>query len=240
MSAMEISESPPYQLAASHAGHEQDVRTVGSLDDGTIISGSRDATVRLWRRAEDGSEYTCMSTLNAHTHYVQRICATASGLASCSNDRHIIEWDVSAGVPARILEGHADVVSCVATSVSSGLLYSASWDKTARVWKDGTCVRELKGHEAALWCVPMPKIVMFSLSPSPSPSEPCPHSCGHAGLTKVRAATRGDGRSRLDCFWRSYDQAVERHGVCAHIQWAFRCCQVPRVGSGRRLPVFIE
>ena len=150
---MEISESsPPYQLAASLAGHEQDVRTVDGLDDGTVISGSRDATVRLWRRAEEGGGYTCTSTLTAHTHYVQRVCATAGGLASCSNDKHIIEWDVSAGVPSRILEGHTDVVSCVATSVASGLLYSASWDKTARVWKDGTCVRELKGHEAALWC----------------------------------------------------------------------------------------
>ena len=36
---------------------------------------------------------------------------------------------------------------------SGDLLYSASWDKTARVWQAGACLRTLKGHEAAVWSV---------------------------------------------------------------------------------------
>ena len=147
---MEITGAAPYQLSATLLGHEQDVRTVGGLADGTIVTGSRDATIRVWQRPAAGGNYTCTSTLNAHTHYVQSICTTSTGgLASCSNDKHVIEWDLAAAVPTRILEGHTDVVSGVFEA--GGVLYSASWDKTARVWKDGTCVRVLKGHEAALW-----------------------------------------------------------------------------------------
>ena len=33
---------------------------------------------------------------------------------------------------------------------SGDLLYSASWDKAARVWQAGACLRTLKGHEAAV------------------------------------------------------------------------------------------
>ena len=150
---MEVDSHEPYQLSASLCGHEQDVRTCDALDDGAIVTGSRDATVRIWRRSEADSSYTCSSTLQGHSHYVQRVCVTAGGLASCSNDKHIIEWDITAETPARILDGHTDVVSCVVSSVVTGLLYSASWDKTARVWKDGACVHILRGHEAALWAV---------------------------------------------------------------------------------------
>ena len=52
-----------------------------------------------------------------------------------------------------MLEGHEDVVSCVRAGASGDLLSSASWDKTARVWRDGACVLTLKGHDKAVWSV---------------------------------------------------------------------------------------
>ena len=148
-----------YQLSATLPRHEEkenDVRSVDSLDDGAIVTGSRDRTVRIWRpvSTDEGVTYTCNTTLIGHTHYVQRVCVLPhGGIASCSNDKHVIEWDVESAAPLRVLEGHTDVVSCVAVSVATGMIYSASWDKTARVWKDGACVRVLKGHESALWAV---------------------------------------------------------------------------------------
>ena len=57
------------------------------------------------------------------------------------------------GTPTRILEGHTDVVACVRAAPSGDLLFSGSWDKTAKVWRDGQCVRTLKGHEQAVWSV---------------------------------------------------------------------------------------
>merc|ERR1719171_1431721 len=97
------------------------------------------------------------ATLAGHeqdVRYVGALTATPlDGLASGSNDKHVIEWDLVTNAPARVLEGHEDVVSCVRAGASGDLLYSASWDKTARVWRDGACVLTLKGHDKAVWSV---------------------------------------------------------------------------------------
>ena len=143
-------DNPHFQLCATLAGHEQDVRTVGALASGEVITGSRDMSVRLWRYEPAGG-FSCSSTLLGHTHFVGAVAPVGTGVASGSNDKHVIEWDMERGTPARILEGHTDVVSCV--RARGELLYSASWDKTARVWRDGACVLTLKGHDKAVWSV---------------------------------------------------------------------------------------
>lgn len=50
------------------------------------------------------------------------------------------------------LKGHTDNVCALAAS-STGEIISGSWDKTARVWKDGKCIHILKGHTFAVWGV---------------------------------------------------------------------------------------
>merc|ERR1719424_1922170 len=100
---------------------------------------------------QDNPHFQLCSTLLGHTHFVGAVAAVGTGVASGSNDKHVIEWDMEHSTPTRILEGHTDVVSCV--RASGDLLYSASWDKTARVWQAGACLRTLKGHEAAVWSV---------------------------------------------------------------------------------------
>lgn len=129
-------EVEPFQLCATLAGHEQDVRAVGALPDGALITGSRDSTVRIWRAADDaGTAYACTGTLQGHTHFVGAVAAVpGGGVASGSNDKHVIDWNVETGVPSRVLEGHTDVVSCVVAA--RGQVFSASWDKTARVWQE--------------------------------------------------------------------------------------------------------
>ena len=143
-------DNPHFQLCATLAGHEQDVRTVGALASGEVITGSRDMSVRLWRYEPAGG-FSCSSTLLGHTHFVGAVAPVGTGVASGSNDKHVIEWDMERGTPARILEGHTDVVSCV--RARGELLYSASWDKTARVWQAGACLHTLRGHEAAVWSI---------------------------------------------------------------------------------------
>ena len=151
MSAMEIEPPEQYKLAATLAGHEQDVRAVASAANGSIVTGSRDSAVRVWTRVDD--KYTS-TVLHGHTHYVIAVASGPSGsIASGSNDKHVVEWDLTTGVPARVLEGHTNTVSCVAYSASIGALVSASWDSTAKVWKEGACIATLKGHKATVWAV---------------------------------------------------------------------------------------
>ena len=101
----------------------------------------------------------------------------------------------------RILEGHTDVVSCVTVSLATGMLYSASWDKTARMWKDGACVRVLKGHEAALWTVlPLDEMDGETLTGSGDRTikrwsgEDCTHTyTGHSDVVRSLAYVSGIG-----------------------------------------------
>jgi phospholipase A-2-activating protein len=152
---MEVDAVPPFQLRATLAGHEQDVRSVCS-SEGKIVTASRDSSLRVWKAAEeeaDGPPSYSSVELLGHAHYVSAVAPTAAGgITSGSNDKTLIEWDLATGAPGRVLQGHTDVVSSVASS-PLGAIFSASWDKTARVWKDGECVRTLSGHKAAVWCV---------------------------------------------------------------------------------------
>lgn len=151
-------ESPPFTLSATLAGHEQDVRATASLADGAVLTSSRDATVRVWRRSSDVGAFSEAAKLEGHSHFVISVCATATGVASGSNDKHVIEWDLTSGTPLRVLEGHGNTVSAVAYSNATGCLLSASWGTpdqpaVAKVWKDGNCVATLKGHTATIWAV---------------------------------------------------------------------------------------
>lgn len=136
-SAMTSMEVESFSLCATLSGHEQDIRSISALADGTVVTGSRDSTLRLWKpTSDDGLEsYVCSSTLTGHTHYVGAVASTPNGgVISGSNDKHVIEWDIVSGVPQRILEGHQGAVSFVASCSITGRLLSASWDKTARIW----------------------------------------------------------------------------------------------------------
>ena len=110
MSAMDVDSPAAFSLSATLVGHEQDVRAVSSTADGAILTASRDASVRLWSRSSAEVPYSS-TTLLGHTHYVIAVSSTPNGgAASGSNDKHVIEWDLLAGVPARVLEGHTNTV----------------------------------------------------------------------------------------------------------------------------------
>lgn len=216
----------PFALSATLAGHEQDVRAVSASADNTILTASRDSSVRVWSKAEADGPYAPTSLLG-HTHYVIAVATSSSGAAaSGSNDKHVIEWDLAAGMPARVLEGHTNTVSCVTYSEAGGTLLSASWDSTAKVWKDGDCVHTLKGHEATVWAVlPLEDAEGHILTASGDRTiklwagERCVRTyTGHADAVRSLAHVSGigflsasnDGTVRL---W-------ELGGTCLHVQHA--------------------
>jgi len=122
-----------------------------------VACRSYDASIRLWREdaaSADGPNYTCSATLRGHTSVVSTVSPLpGGGLLSGSLDKHVIVWDIANSSPARILQGHSEHVLCVASAHGGSVLFSASIDKTARMWVDESCVHTLEGHEAAVWCV---------------------------------------------------------------------------------------
>lgn len=120
-------------LAAELRGHEQDVRSVAASPAGDVVTASRDASIRVWRRETDGARYEQTRTLVGHSHYVGAVTTMGPDgqVVSGSNDKHVIVWDGEGGSPSHILEGHSEVVACVAAT-EGGDVVSGSWDKCAR------------------------------------------------------------------------------------------------------------
>jgi phospholipase A-2-activating protein len=51
-----------------------------------------------------------------------------------------------------MLAGHTQNV-CALAAASNGDLLSGSWDYTARVWRAGSEVLQLTGHQGAVWAI---------------------------------------------------------------------------------------
>ncbi|KAH3668411.1 hypothetical protein OGAPHI_002165 [Ogataea philodendri] len=148
-----------FKLSATLAGHEDDVRALCSPDQDTVVSGSRDSTVRVWRRIDPRS--WADPTINFKApKFVNSLAAYQAGseqyIVSGGNDGLVNLTLVDSSFdwvdPAYILVGH-DANVCALASKDS-LIISGSWDGTAKVWhKDGTVVHDLKGHEGSVWGV---------------------------------------------------------------------------------------
>jgi WD40 repeat protein len=139
-------------------GHTDVVRSVAFSPDGrTLASGSSDGTIILWDVsaalntgvATDQPVGTAQARLTAHTDWVESVAFSPDGqvLASGSEDRTIILWDVSAMLNPDVataqplgppLTGHVTGVNSVAFSPDGRVLASGSSDKTVLLWDAGT------------------------------------------------------------------------------------------------------
>jgi ribosome assembly protein 4 len=62
-------------------------------------------------------------------------------LASSSKDQSIRIWDVVLGQTLKILNGHTAAVSCIRWG-GEGLIYTASRDRTIKVWRPSDVTRK--------------------------------------------------------------------------------------------------
>jgi WD40 repeat protein len=156
MQVKQVLQQSSYQAIERNrfSGHRDRVYGIAISQDGkTIVSGSADRTVKLWRR--DG---TLLTTLEGHTGRVVTVAISQDGktIASGSADRTVILWnrDRKNGLSDKTLTGHTAGVRAVAISNDGTLIASASEDKTIKLWKkDGTLLNTLEGHTAGVRAV---------------------------------------------------------------------------------------
>lgn len=127
------------QLSALLAGHTQDVRAVSSPSPATVLSTSRDATARVWKREgsqHDSRNWREAAILQGHNGFVgavasSRLADGAQVAITGGNDSVINLWDLetpsTGSNPLRTLIGHSGNVCCL-NATQDGLLASGSWD----------------------------------------------------------------------------------------------------------------
>lgn len=128
----------------------------------TLISGSADASIRVW----DLASAACMHILTDHTDAVSGLCVVDRGdqgdsgsgalAASCSHDGTVRLWDAQTWLCRAVCREHrGPVMALCAVPGGSSDVVSAGKDGTLRVWDTarGTCRLTLVGHDGAVLCV---------------------------------------------------------------------------------------
>merc|ERR1712217_933738 len=70
-------------------------------------------------------------------------------------DHGIKKWDIKTGALMATLEGHADMIRCLAISEKEGAIFSGSGDNSIKKWdiKTGALMATLEGHADEVTCL---------------------------------------------------------------------------------------
>ncbi|KAK4125374.1 PFU-domain-containing protein [Parathielavia appendiculata] len=135
---------PDFKLSAQLKGHDADVRAVCFPAANTVLSSSRDQTVRLWRKTADKPP-TFDATITSQGHgYINSLTflrpspTWSEGLVVSGGHEAIIEAKrpgLTAGDNAdRLLVGHGHNVCTLDVSPRGAYVVSGGWDGKALVW----------------------------------------------------------------------------------------------------------
>ncbi|XP_062176916.1 uncharacterized protein LOC133881875 isoform X1 [Alnus glutinosa] len=126
-------------------GHQLQVTGV-ALDDGDIVSGSVDCTLRRWRNGQS------IEFLDAHKAPIQAVIKLPSGeLVTGSSDTTLKLWRGKTCIQTFV--GHTDTVRGLAVMSGLGIL-SASHDGSVRLWAlSGELLMEMVGHTSIVYSV---------------------------------------------------------------------------------------
>lgn len=144
-------------------GHEEDGTPIMMPKEPLIITGSRDATLRIWKLPKvgdtlwnpAGADVTgqeinpyYLRTLTGHVHSVRALAAHGDTLVSGSYDATVRVWRISTGDLVHRLNGHLQKVYSVVLDHERDRCISGSMDNLVKVWslETGQCIFNLEGH----------------------------------------------------------------------------------------------
>lgn len=123
-------------------GHTSTVRCLKMVDETTAISGSRDATLRIW----DISTGVCKNVLAGHQASVRCLDVHGDLVVSGSYDTTAKIWSISEARCLRTLTGHFSQIYAVA--FDGKRIATGSLDTSVRIWSphSSQCYAVLQGH----------------------------------------------------------------------------------------------
>lgn len=130
-------------------GHSHSVRAISANQD-TLVSGSYDNTVRVWRISTGQT----IHRLTGHTMKVYSVVLDhkRDRCISGSMDNFVKIWSIDTGACLFTLEGHTSLVGLL--DLHDERLVSAAADSTLRIWDpgNGQCKSTLSAHTGAITC----------------------------------------------------------------------------------------
>ncbi|XP_068220700.1 notchless protein homolog 1 [Palaemon carinicauda] len=126
--------------------------TAWSPDGLHLASGCKTGQVIVW----DPKTGKAVRTLSGHKQWITALCweplhlsdhPQCSRVASSGKDGDIRIWNIQTGSCERVLSNHVKSVTALRWG-GEGLIFSASQDRTIKVWRasDGVLCRTLQGH----------------------------------------------------------------------------------------------
>lgn len=131
-------------LRRTLSGHTDAVIGAWILDDGNILSSSRDGTTRLW----DYRLESAVATLDEHSGLINGVSVIEEEqVLSWSRDATLRLWDIHNGTQLKAFIGHTKSVSG-AQVLDDGRILTWSEDKTLRLWniRNAAQLTVLAGH----------------------------------------------------------------------------------------------
>lgn len=131
--------------------HEGYVFVVTPLGDGSLASGSRDRTIRIWTRAADDT-WSCARVLRGHAASVLSLLELeGGGLVSGSRDRTVRTWDRDDEGGSTVIATLGGAVLSLARLDDGTIACGAADGRITIVTRSGATVRELAGHTGWVW-----------------------------------------------------------------------------------------
>ncbi|KAJ7945777.1 WD40 repeat [Quillaja saponaria] len=137
---------------------------VRQSEEGKLITGGQDRTVKLW----DANTGSLSSTLFGCLGSVLDLTITHDNrsVIAASSSNNLLVWDVNSGRVRHTLTGHTDKVCSVDVSkISSRHVVSAAYDRTIKVWdlQKGYCINTIIFHSNCnAICFSMDGLTIFS------------------------------------------------------------------------------
>ncbi|KAG2305174.1 hypothetical protein Bca52824_033825 [Brassica carinata] len=147
-------QSEENSLVGSIVQEEGHIYSLAATND-LLFTGSDNNHIRVWKNLNEFSEFKSNSGLVKAIV----ICREENNKVFTGHQDDVLKKSVK---PSNYVEvrrrrtalwiKHSDAVSCLSLVEDQGLLYSASWDRTVKVWRihDLKCLESVKAHDDAV------------------------------------------------------------------------------------------
>ncbi|KKA31067.1 hypothetical protein TD95_002567 [Thielaviopsis punctulata] len=155
-----------FKLSAQLVGHDSDVRDVSFPSPTTVLSVSRDCTVRKWIRPSSSPTSFEGFVIGQGSDYINSVAFIPPstpqyphGLVVSGGKDTIIDVRSPDALPdhnaERMLIGHGHNICALDVSPDGSWLVSGGWDCQARVWTVGKWDTDflLQDHQLSVWAV---------------------------------------------------------------------------------------